>query len=124
MLEDTFANRLKLALRIRKIKQADLSKKTGINKSLISSYLTGTFKPKQDKLTLLAKALKVQESWLMGFNVEMDRKNESHDSNIIDSLKSEEQDEILKKYLNVKNKLTKDDKETILFILDKRSNKQ
>lgn len=73
MLEDTFANRLKKALDYNKMKPIDLSRKTNINKSLISSYLSGVCKAKQDKLDLIAKTLNVSEAWLMGYDVDMDR---------------------------------------------------
>jgi len=73
MLEDTFANRLKKALEMKNMKPVDLANKTGINKSLISNYLSGSFKAKQDKLTIMAEVLDVSEGWLMGFDVDMDR---------------------------------------------------
>lgn len=73
MLEDTFANRLKKALDYNQMKPVDLANKTGINKSLISNYLSGAFKAKQDKLDIIAKVLNVSEAWLMGYDVDMDR---------------------------------------------------
>lgn len=73
MLEDTFANRLKKALEMNNMKPVELANKTGINKSLISNYLSGTFKAKQDKLTMMAEVLGVSEGWLMGFDVDIDR---------------------------------------------------
>ncbi len=73
MLEDTFANRLKKALDYNNMKPVELARKTNINKSLISSYLSGVCKAKQDKLDLIAKTLGVSEAWLMGYDVDMDR---------------------------------------------------
>lgn len=73
MLEDTFANRLKKALDYNNMKPVDLARKTNINKSLISSYLNGICKAKQDKLDLIAETLGVSEAWLMGYDVDMDR---------------------------------------------------
>lgn len=72
-LIDTFANRLKTAIRIRDIKPVELSEKTGIDKSKISSYMSGRYKAKQDGVYLLAKALDVNEAWLMGLDVPMER---------------------------------------------------
>ena len=80
-MEETTSVRLKKALDIRNMKQIDLSIKTGIGKSAISQYLSGKVIPKQDKLYLIAKALNVQESWLMGHNVPMELSNDSSDSN-------------------------------------------
>lgn len=73
MLEDTFANRLKKALDYNNMKPTELAQKTGINKSLISNYLSGNFKAKQDKVNIIAETLNVSEGWLMGFDVDMDR---------------------------------------------------
>lgn len=72
-LVDTFTNRLNTAIRIRNIKPVELSEKTGIDKSKISSYMSGRYKAKQDGVYLLAKALDVNEAWLMGCDVPMER---------------------------------------------------
>ena len=42
-LVDTFSNRLNTAMRIRNIKPIELSEKTGIDKSKISSYMSGRY---------------------------------------------------------------------------------
>lgn len=73
MIVEDFSIRLKKAMQIRGIKQVELANKTGIDKSLISNYLQGNYKAKQDKLHKLAVALDVSEGWLMGYNVDMDR---------------------------------------------------
>lgn len=70
---DTFANRLNKAINIRNIKPVELAEKTGIDKSKISSYMSGRYKAKQDGIYLLAKALEVSEAWLMGLDVPMDK---------------------------------------------------
>lgn len=72
-LIDTFANRLNTAIRINNIKPVELSEKTGIDKSKISSYMSGRYKAKQDGIYLLAKTLNVSEAWLMGLDVPMKR---------------------------------------------------
>ena len=73
MLEDTFANRLKHIMNIRGIKAVELSQKTNIAKSQISHWLNGTYKAKQDSLTVLADFFDVNEAWLMGFDVPMNK---------------------------------------------------
>lgn len=73
MIVDTFTNRLKYAMSLKNVKQVDLSNKTGIDKSLISNYLSGNYKAKQENLYKIAKALDVNESWLMGYDVSMER---------------------------------------------------
>lgn len=67
--------RIKKALEIRDMKQTDLCRMTGIPKSAISEYLSGAYEPKQDKLLLIAKALRVDPVWLMGYNVSMEEKS-------------------------------------------------
>lgn len=49
-----------------------------LNKSDLSQYVSGKVEPGQDKLFVLAKALKVSEAWLMGYD------DEPNQSNIID----------------------------------------
>lgn len=72
-LVDTFSNRLKIAMRIRNIKASELSAKTGIAKSSLSEYINGKYEAKQDGVFLLAKALNVNEAWLMGCDVPMEK---------------------------------------------------
>ena len=67
------SERIKEAMELRNIKQAELVEKTGINKGALSSYLSGRYRPKQGNLFLLARALNVNEAWLMGADVPMDR---------------------------------------------------
>ena len=69
---DTISNRLKQALKMRNMKQADLVALTGIGKSSISTYISGEYEPKQKNLYRLAKALEVNEAWLMGYDVDME----------------------------------------------------
>ncbi len=66
-------DRIKEAMEIREIKQAELVEKTGIDKGQMSSYLSGKYKPKQGNLERIAKALFVDEAWLMGYDVPMER---------------------------------------------------
>ena len=65
--------RIKHALQLREMKQAELAEKTGIDKGQISSYLSGRYKPKRENLSLMAAALEVSEDWLMGMDVSMER---------------------------------------------------
>lgn len=70
---ETIASRIKQALEIRGMKQADLVEQTGIGKSSISTYLSGAYEPKQRNIYKIAKALNVNEAWLMGQDVPMNR---------------------------------------------------
>ena len=71
--QETISARIKKALRIKGMKQADLCQRTKIPKSSLSQYLSGDFEPKQDRIYLISKALNVSEAWLMGFDVPMER---------------------------------------------------
>ena len=70
------SDRISLALNIRGMKQSELCAKTGIPKSAISQYVSGEFKPKQDRVFLIAQALGVDEAWLMGYDVPMEKQKE------------------------------------------------
>lgn len=69
----TIAERMKAAMDIRDMKQAELVSLTGIGKSSISTYLSGEYEPKQKNIYKIAEALSVNEAWLMGEDVPMDR---------------------------------------------------
>lgn len=69
----TIASRIREAMERKGIKQSDLVSMTGIGKSSISTYLSGEYEPKQRNIYKIAKALDVNEAWLMGEDVPMDR---------------------------------------------------
>lgn len=69
----TTAERLRIALEARSMKQSELALRTGIGKSSISTYLTGAYLPKQRNIYKMAHALDVNEAWLMGLDVPMER---------------------------------------------------
>ena len=71
MIKESFSSRLRKALEMRGVSQSELSKRTGIGKSSISTYLKGEYKAKQDKVNLLSTALNVSPAWLMGYDVPM-----------------------------------------------------
>ena len=59
-------DRLKEALDSRQMRAVDLTEKTGVPKSAVSFYLAGKSQPKADRLYLIARALDVSETWLLG----------------------------------------------------------
>lgn len=69
----TTSQRIQEGLELRGLKQADLVEKTGISKGALSSYISGRYTPKQTNIYLIAKALNVNEAWLMGADVPMER---------------------------------------------------
>lgn len=104
---DELKNRLKKALSLRNMKPIELSERTGIPKSAISQYTSGYAKPKQDRIYLICKALEINEAWLMGYDVEMEKKVLSEES-------ANEDFELLKKFSLLKEK----DKKLILQMID------
>lgn len=71
---ETVSVRIKKALEIKGMKQSELCKLANIPKSSLSQYLSGDFEPKQDRIYLISKALNVNEAWLMGYDVPMERR--------------------------------------------------
>lgn len=80
-MNQEFNMRLKKAMNIRAITQSELCEKTGIPKSAMSQYISGNFKPKQNRTHSLAKALDVNEAWLMRYDVPMERQSISEQDN-------------------------------------------
>ena len=70
----SLSTRLREALTLRKMKQSELCARTGIGKSSISTYLTGAYEPKQRNIQKMAEALNVNERWLLGEDVPMERR--------------------------------------------------
>lgn len=71
-----FCERLRYAMDTKKMKQSQLALYTGIDKSVISCYLSGRYEPKQENLFALAKVLDVSPEWLAGHGVSMQEKLE------------------------------------------------
>lgn len=69
----TFAERLKTALDYKQMTKAELSRMTGISKSSLTRYAKGDWEGKQDAVYAIAQALNLNEAWLMGYDVPMDR---------------------------------------------------
>lgn len=83
MMKESFAKRMKEGMSIKNIKQVDLVEKTGLTKSAISQYLSGKYEPKQKGIYLIAKALDVNEAWLMSHDVPMERVTTKYPDNVL-----------------------------------------
>lgn len=75
MGRETFADRLKLAMDQRGLKQVDLcraaaGKGVKLGKSHVSQYVSGKTVPRADILHFLAETLEVEENWLKGMDEE------------------------------------------------------
>lgn len=82
MKKENTAIRLKKIMEERNLRQVDILNKTlpycekygvKMNKSDISQYCSGKSEPNQDKLFVLGESLNVNEAWLMGYDVPMER---------------------------------------------------
>lgn len=67
------SRRISEALAKRGMKQAELCKLASVPKSSLSLYLSGAYEPKQDRIYAIARVLDVDEAWLMGYDVPMER---------------------------------------------------
>ncbi len=68
-LTQTFHFRLHTALKKRRVSPTMLSRETGISKSTLANYLSGRNLPSAHRLYRIAKTLKVNEAWLLGYDV-------------------------------------------------------
>ncbi len=74
---ESCGKRIAKALEFRKMKQADLCKLAKVPKSSLSLYLSEAYEPKQDRIYEMAKVLNVSEAWLLGYDVPMERQEDT-----------------------------------------------
>ena len=88
MKVSTTSERLKQLLSERKMRQVDIldaakpyteKYNVKLNKNDLSQYINGKTEPGQSKLSILGMALKVNEAWLMGYDVPMERNKKDAD---------------------------------------------
>lgn len=60
-------DRLQEAITVRNITRSELSDLSGVPRPMITDYLKGRYKPKQDKIYALSRALRVNPAWFMGY---------------------------------------------------------
>lgn len=84
MKNSNTSERLKEIMNTRGLKQADILEKAKpycqkygvrLGRNDLSQYVSGKVTPGQEKLTVLGLALGVTETWLMGYDVPMERDN-------------------------------------------------
>lgn len=116
-------DRLRLAMDLKDMRAIELSEKTGIPKSAISQYLSGYAKPKQDRIYLIAKALDINEVWLMGYDVPMERQTGGENEQK-ESLADTEYQEACAKATKLFSQLSEEERKQVLaygeFLLHKR----
>ena len=115
MKKENTSIRLKQIMDNRNLKQVDILDMTKpycvkydvkMNKSDISQYVSGKVEPNQEKLFILAKALGVNEAWLMGFDVPMKKE--------LSSSEAEGDIELIEKY----SLLSERDKQLVMNMID------
>ena len=67
-MKKNFQERIVKIMEDKGITQADISRLTNITQSSLSDYIKGKYSPKQDKIDLIAQALRVSPSYLMGLD--------------------------------------------------------
>lgn len=82
------SKRLSEALEYFDISQAELVKRTGLNKGAISSYINARYEPKQNAIYAISKALNINESWLMGYDMPMMARKKEDSSEQVRNLSS------------------------------------
>lgn len=86
----SIGERINEALKLRGMKQSDLVNKTSIGKSSISTYISGEYEPKSKNIYKIAEALNVNESWLLGYDVPMEKTY--HHNSCNDDIKNPQQE--------------------------------
>lgn len=72
------AKRLKQAMDNMNMSAQELSDKSGVSKASISQYVNGSHKPSNISAPKLAKVLMVNAMWLMGFDIDEEKKQSSY----------------------------------------------
>ena len=107
MKKRTTSERLKQLMQERNLKQVDIlnkaqpyCKKYGIKltKQDLCQYVSGKVEPAQNKLAILSMTLKVNESWLVGFDVPKEKQADEL-VELINSLDADQQKNVLN-YIN------------------------
>jgi transcriptional regulator with XRE-family HTH domain len=98
-------------------KPVDMAKRTDIPKSSLSLYLNGKREPRQNILTKIAMAYDIEEAWLMGFDVPMERKERFTKENAILDAKISN-DPVLKEAIKKYYELNEYDRKLILDFID------
>nr|WP_288978073.1 S24 family peptidase [uncultured Blautia sp.] len=87
MKKENTSIRLKQLMEEKKLRQVDILEKAKpfcemygvkIGRNDLSQYVSGKVEPGQKKLTVLGRALDVNEVWLMGYDVPMERNDNIH----------------------------------------------
>lgn len=68
-MQESISARIKQLLAESGDTQNEMCRKTGIQKSALSNYLSGFRVPRQDKISAIADAYHVNPAWVLGYDV-------------------------------------------------------
>jgi transcriptional regulator with XRE-family HTH domain len=82
-VKSTLKDRLYYALTVRQKKAVDLTRDLNIPKSAVSQYLSGKSQNMDsERLYKIAAYLEVNEPWLLGYDVPMEKKSEKKNAHV------------------------------------------
>ena len=84
-MAESFAERFRKALKLRRMKQTDISRITGIAPGTVSNYAVGKYEPKVDKLQAIASALNVSTAYLAGYSDDPNPTGDAGLDNFVDT---------------------------------------
>lgn len=117
-------DRLREAMRLAGMKQADLVRETGLNRGTVSRYLSGEVEPRHEATHKLAKALDVSEMWLFGYEVPMQRPAEQKKNDqLVELIAILRRDPGLFDFVVSVSKLSAEDRTSVERIVASLSNK-
>lgn len=122
--KENCGKRIAEALSLRGMKQTDLCRLAKIPKSSLSLYLSGAYEPKQDRIYMIAKALDVNEAWLMGFDVPMARHDyQKKNDQLVELITLLRKDNEFAEMVQMLSQLTPEQKDSVKQLLTVFTNK-
>ena len=70
-MDDAVLKRIKDSMKMRGMTAAELSRRCGLDKGLISRYLSGKGNPKVASIKRISDALGVSAAWVLGYTLDM-----------------------------------------------------
>lgn len=89
-------NRIQELLSIYDDRQFEMAKKTGLSKSAITRFVNGENIPNQESIDKIAKAYNVNPAWLMGYDVDMEKKSNKEIIKMLNMLTEQDKDFVIK----------------------------
>lgn len=77
-------------------RQFEMAKKTGLSQSAITRFLKGEHIPNQESIDRIAKAYNVNPAWLMGYDVDMEKKSNKEIIKMLNMLTEQDKDFVIK----------------------------